>query len=66
MSPQAMRITLMASDETDEAAGGLVTNTLIAIEDRPELPSLVGTRQRFTLTERYAPENLRWRDSLLP
>lgn len=63
MSPQTMRITLMASDEAEEAAGGIATDRLMTIEDRAELPSLVGTRQRFTLTERYAPENLHWRDS---
>ncbi|HWB75759.1 MAG TPA: prepilin-type N-terminal cleavage/methylation domain-containing protein [Nannocystaceae bacterium] len=63
MSPQTMRVTLLATDETVEAAGGIATNQLMAIEDRPELPSLVGTRQRFSLTERYAPENLHWRDS---
>jgi len=63
MSPQTLRITLMASDENEEAAGGIATAELMTIEDRAELPSLVGTRQRFTLTERYAPENLHWRDS---
>ncbi|MBC8071379.1 MAG: hypothetical protein IAG13_23840, partial [Deltaproteobacteria bacterium] len=63
MSPQTMRLTLVGSDETPEAAGGLATDQLQAVEDRPELPSLVGTRQRFTLTERYSPENLHWRDS---
>ncbi len=65
MSPQILRVTLTASSEADEAAGGLATANLPAIEDRPELPSLVGTRQRFTLTERYAPDNLRWRDPRL-
>lgn len=63
MSPQTVRITLLATDETVEAAGGIATDQLMPIEDRVQLPSLVGTRQRFSLTERYAPENLHWRDS---
>jgi prepilin-type N-terminal cleavage/methylation domain-containing protein len=63
MSPQTMRVTLLATDEVEEAAGGIATDQLITVEDRPELPSLVGTRQRFSLTERYTPDNLRWRDS---
>jgi hypothetical protein len=55
----------VASAEADEAAGGLATADVSPIEDRVELPSLVGTRQRFTLTERFAPENVRWRDPRL-
>ena len=65
MSPQSLRVTLVASAEADEFAGGLATDTLMPIEDRVGLPSLVGTRQRFTLTERFSPENLRWRDPRL-
>lgn len=65
MSPQTLRVTLVASAEADEAAGGLATANVAPIEDRVELPSLVGTRQRFTLTERFAPENVRWRDPRL-
>lgn len=65
MSPQTVRITLTASAEAAEAAGGLATDTLTAIEDRVPLASLVGTRQRFTLSERFAPENVRWRDPRL-
>jgi len=65
MSPQTLRVTLVASAEADEAAGGLATPDVQPIEDRAALPSLVGTRQRFTLTERFSPENLRWRDPRL-
>ena len=62
MSPQAIRITLVASSEFAEEGGGLATDQVLAVEDRPEMTSLVGVRQRFTITERYAPRNLRWRD----
>ncbi|MBK6917550.1 MAG: prepilin-type N-terminal cleavage/methylation domain-containing protein [Deltaproteobacteria bacterium] len=65
MSPQTVRITLVASTEGDEGTGGLAIADLPAIEDRPAIPSLVGVRQRFTLTERYTPDNLRWRDPRL-
>lgn len=65
MSPQTLRVTLVASSEADEAAGGLATADVVAIEDRAPMASLVGTRQRFTLTERFSPENLRWRDPRL-
>lgn len=62
MSPQTLRVTLLASSESVEEAGGTATATLQAIEDRPPTASVVGTRQRFFLTERFTPENLRWRD----
>ncbi|MEM6290147.1 MAG: prepilin-type N-terminal cleavage/methylation domain-containing protein [Myxococcota bacterium] len=62
MSPQAVRITLVGSGEFAEEAGGLGSNLVIPVEDRPEMASDVGVRQRFSLTERFAPENLRWRD----
>jgi prepilin-type N-terminal cleavage/methylation domain-containing protein len=62
MSPQTIRITLVGSSETDEAAGGLATQQVLAVEDRQPLQSPVGNRQRFTLTEVFTPKNLRWRD----
>jgi prepilin-type N-terminal cleavage/methylation domain-containing protein len=62
MSPQALRVTLLASSEFDEEAGGLSTPNAQAIEDRPQVTSPVGPRQRFTLTETFSPDNLRWRD----
>lgn len=62
MSPQAIRVTLVASSEFDEEGGGLATDQVLAVEDRPAMTSLVGVRQRFTVTERYSPRNLRWRD----
>lgn len=62
MSPQTIRITLVGSSETDEAAGGLATPQVLAVEDRPPVPSPVGNRQRFTLTEVFTPKNMRWRD----
>lgn len=62
MSPQSLRITLVASGELDEEGGGLGTDQVMAVEDRPAMTSEVGVRQRFSLTERFSPENLRWRD----
>lgn len=62
MSPQTVRVTLVASGEYDEEGGGLGTDQVLAVEDRPVMESEVGIRQRFTLTERFSPENLRWRD----
>lgn len=62
MSPQTVRITLVGSSETEEAAGGLATLEVLAVEDRAPIDSAVGTRQRFTLTEVFTPPNLRWRD----
>ena len=62
MSPQTVRITLVASGEFEEEGGGLGTLEVIPVEDRGIIESSVGVRQRFTLTERFSPENLRWRD----
>ncbi len=62
MSPQTVRVTLVGSGEYDEEGGGLGTDQVLAVEDRPPMTSEVGIRQRFTLTERLSPENLRWRD----
>lgn len=62
MSPQTVRITLVASGEFEEEGGGLGTLEVIPVEDRVVMESAVGVRQRFTLTERFSPENLRWRD----
>ena len=66
MSPQVVRVTLLAKSETTEIAGGQdVTedffNKLFPIEDRPETDSIVGTRAYETLTERFSPRNLHWR-----
>jgi prepilin-type N-terminal cleavage/methylation domain-containing protein len=65
MSPQTIRITLVGSSETDEAAGGLASTQVLAVEDRAPVLSPVGNRQRFTLTEVFTPKNLRWRDPLV-
>ncbi|MEM9459827.1 MAG: prepilin-type N-terminal cleavage/methylation domain-containing protein [Myxococcota bacterium] len=62
MSPQSIRITLVGSSEAEEGAGGLSTETVLAVEDRVPMASPVGFRQRFTLTEVFTPKNLRWRD----
>ncbi len=63
MSPQTVRITLLASPEEIAGAGGIATNQVMAIEDRGVLTSITGARhQHLTLTERFTPRNLRWRD----
>jgi prepilin-type N-terminal cleavage/methylation domain-containing protein len=66
MSPQTIRITLVGSGEFPEEAGGLAALPVLAVEDRVPIDSQVGVRQRFTLTERFSPENLRWRDPSIP
>jgi hypothetical protein len=62
MSPQAIRITLVGSTELVEQAGGVGALALDPIEDRVALDSAVGVRHRFALTERFTPDNTRWRD----
>ncbi len=67
MSPQVLRITLVASAETSSADGGIASTTVPALEDRAAMISFVpGRRERFVLTERFAPSNLRWRNPLVP
>jgi prepilin-type N-terminal cleavage/methylation domain-containing protein len=65
MSPQTVRISLVGSSEELDAVGGLATTDLDPLEDRVSVPSLVGLRQRLTLTERFTPDNARWRDPLV-
>jgi prepilin-type N-terminal cleavage/methylation domain-containing protein len=65
MSPRTVRVTLVGSAEADEFAGGLASDQLLAVEDRAAMTSSVGSRQRFTLTERFSPENARWQDPRL-
>ncbi|MEM9457514.1 MAG: prepilin-type N-terminal cleavage/methylation domain-containing protein [Myxococcota bacterium] len=62
MSPQAIRVTLVGALPTEEAAGGLADARVLAIEDRPPMSSVIGRRERFTVTEHFVPKNLRWRD----
>jgi len=62
MSPQTMRITLIGSTEIEDAAGGAATTQLLAVEDRAAITSTVGPRQRLALSERFTPDNARWRD----
>jgi prepilin-type N-terminal cleavage/methylation domain-containing protein len=66
MSPQTIRVTLVGSGEMPEEAGGLSVLSVLAVEDRAPMDSAVGVRQRFTLTERFTPGNLRWRDPSIP
>lgn len=66
MSPQVVRVTLLAKADTQ--AGGsdpdvdAFYNELVAIEDRPTMPSAAGNREYQTLTERFQLRNSRWRD----
>ncbi|MFV8752581.1 PilW family protein [Nannocystaceae bacterium ST9] len=66
MSPQVIRITLLAKPDT--LAGGSDSQTdaffnqLVAIEDRATIESIVGNREYRTLTERFTPHNAHWRD----
>lgn len=67
MSPQVVRITLVASAETPSPGGGVASTTVPALEDRAAMASFVpGPRERFVLTERFSPANLRWRNPLIP
>jgi hypothetical protein len=61
MSPQTIRITLVGAAEGIES-GGLATANVPAVEDRPVMGAPSGVRQRWSLTERFTPKNLRWRD----
>ena len=74
MSPQLIRITLLAkpdvvapSGNAYEAAGPAQEfyNDLFEIEDRPRAEPVAPRREYYTLTETFAPQNLRWRDSRL-
>ncbi len=66
MSPQLIRVSLVGAAEFESPAGGVSTNVLPALEDRAYKTSFIsGYRERFTLTERFAPANLRWRDPYL-
>jgi hypothetical protein len=62
MSPQTLRISLVGSSEVVDSIGGLSDTNLAALEDRIVTPSMVGLRQRITLSERFTPDNARWRD----
>ncbi|MFO7562683.1 MAG: prepilin-type N-terminal cleavage/methylation domain-containing protein, partial [Enhygromyxa sp.] len=69
LSPQVVRVTLLAKPDTVAAGSGSLTdpfyNQLVAIEDRPSMPSVVGNREYRTLTERFSVRNAHWRDPAL-
>jgi hypothetical protein len=69
LSPQVMRITLLAKPDTmaggSDAADDPLYNQLVAIEDRPTMDSVVGNREYRTLTERFSVRNSHWRDPAL-
>ena len=65
MSPQVIRVTLLAKPDTmaagSDAAVDSFYNQLVAIEDRPTMDSVVGSREYRTLSERFQVRNSRWR-----
>lgn len=69
MSPQIVRVTLLAKPDTLAGGGDSVTdafyNQLVAIEDRPTMETAVGNREYRTLTERFQVRNGHWRDPAL-
>lgn len=69
MSPQVVRVTLLAKPDTMAGGADAVTdafyNQLVAIEDRPTMDSVVGSREYRTLTERFRVRNSHWRDPAL-
>jgi prepilin-type N-terminal cleavage/methylation domain-containing protein len=69
MSPQVIRVTLLAKPDTLAGGGDSVTdafyNELVAIEDRPTMETAVGNREYRTLTERFQIRNGHWRDPAL-
>jgi prepilin-type N-terminal cleavage/methylation domain-containing protein len=69
MSPQIVRVTLLAKPDTLAGGGDSVTdafyNQLVAIEDRPTMDTAVGNREYRTLTERFQIRNGHWRDPAL-
>jgi prepilin-type N-terminal cleavage/methylation domain-containing protein len=69
LSPQVMRVTLLAKPDTvaggSDAAVDTFYNELVAIEDRPTIDSVVGSREYRTLTERFSVRNSHWRDPAL-
>jgi hypothetical protein len=69
MSPQIVRVTLLAKPDTLAGGGDSVTdafyNELVAIEDRPTMATAVGNREYRTLTERFQVRNGHWRDPAL-
>lgn len=69
MSPQIVRVTLLAKPDTLAGGPDSVTdafyNELVAIEDRPTMETAVGNREYRTLTERFQVRNGHWRDPAL-
>lgn len=69
MSPQVVRVTLLAKPDTMAGGADAVTdafyNQLVAIEDRPTMDSVIGSREYRTLTERFRVRNSHWRDPAL-
>jgi prepilin-type N-terminal cleavage/methylation domain-containing protein len=69
MSPQIIRVTLLAKPDTLAGGGDSVTDAfytqLVAIEDRPTMDTAVGNREYRTLTERFQIRNGHWRDPAL-
>ena len=69
MSPQVIRVTLLAKAETvaagSDAQADAFYNQIVAIEDRPTFESVAPGREYKTLTERFQIRNGHWRDPAL-
>ncbi|NVB40539.1 prepilin-type N-terminal cleavage/methylation domain-containing protein [Pseudenhygromyxa sp. WMMC2535] len=65
MSPQVIRVTLVAKPDTLAGGADVATdalyNELVAIEDRPTMDAVILNREYRTLTERFQVRNARWR-----
>ncbi len=64
MSPQIVRITLVAKPDTLAYQSSDFT-TIPAIEDRDAVSAFATGRETFTHTEVFTPRNLRWRTPLM-
>jgi prepilin-type N-terminal cleavage/methylation domain-containing protein len=65
LSPSTIRITLLAKPQEQQNTDADFGDDLFGIEDRPKMDSQAPGREYVTLTERFTPRNLRWRDPAL-
>lgn len=68
LSPQLIRVTVLGRGEKESSTSSLAevaNNVLYPIEDRQEIDSNSEAGEYYTVTETFAPANLRWRDPLM-
>ena len=63
-SPQVFRVTIAAKSETESQFTD-APSVLYPIEDRPEINSVAPGSEYYTVTETFAPSNLRWRNPFM-